>query len=115
MGTINATINYKGKSGKNYQFSLYTINSEFTENSGGVYIITKRTENPDGNGTHKLLYIGKANKFQSRFSNHEKWDAFMKNDANCVGIYKTSSETESLDIEEDLIKEQSPLLNSQHN
>jgi len=80
-----------------------------------VYIITKRTEKADGSETHTLIYIGKANKFNVRFINHEKWADFKKNNANCVGVYKTTSEADSLSIEEDLIKRQSPLLNSQHN
>lgn len=103
----------KGESGNSYEFGIYTTDHDFNENSGGVYVFSKRERNGES-AVHTILYIGKAIKFNQRLNSHEKWEKAAKLGANCICIFAVQKETEMLSIEEDLIKGQSPQLNIIH-
>lgn len=103
----------KGKSGTPHEFSIYTTDHEFRENSGGVYAFSKREKSGD-NINHTILYVGKAIKFNQRLDNHEKWKDAVKLGANCICALSVEKESNMLAIEEDLIKGLSPKLNIVH-
>ena len=104
------TITFKGKSGNEYSFNAYPIDTEFKA-IGTVYFITKRTEKADGTGTHTRIYVGQTEDLSERFDNHHKQDCFDRNNANCICIYSESDEDQRLEIEADLIDNYNPPCN----
>lgn len=114
MASLNVTVIYTGKSGKNYTFSCFTTDHVFASKKGGVYLFSKR-EVKDGKGSQTILYFGKAKVFNERLDSHEKWDAAKKSGCNCIGIYETDSEDASLEAEKDILLNNNTPLNTQHN
>ncbi len=104
-------ITFTGKSGTEYKFSIYPLNTSFKKNYGAVYFITRRYSKTDSRYSHKEIYVGQTNDLSERFDNHHKWDCFKKNGANCVCIYGAETESVQLRIEEDLIKNYDPPCN----
>ncbi len=116
MSKLNLTLNLQGESKQSYSFSLFTIETEFKEGYGGVYVFLKGVKKADNtNYNCTPLYIGKTNEFRDRFYDHEKWQEAKKKGFNIIGIYKEGNDSKRLAIEEDLIKSKSPDLNTQHN
>lgn len=114
MPSLNVNFSAKGKSGKDYLFTLYTTDQTFSSKKGGVYLFSKR-DVKEGKGSHTILYFGKANIFNERLDNHEKWEAAKKLGCNCIGIYETDTEKESLEAEKDILLNNNTPLNVQHN
>ena len=114
MSKLNAFLTYKDEKENEYKFELYSLDHEFSESWGGIYIFTKRdtSENPP---SHRLLYIGKAKSFDSRFDNHEKIKESKEHGINCVGVYKENDSPKRNSIETSLIESNKPKLNIQNN
>lgn len=112
MTKMNRTVALQGKSTKSYTFEQYSIDHTFAETWGGVYVFTNRDETSH---KHAILYIGKTIQFNKRLDDHEHWDSAKKLGCNCICILNIGKEADMLTIEEDLIKGQSPKLNTQHN
>lgn len=111
MSKLNASLSYKDEQDNEYKFELYSIDLEFAESWGGVYVFTKRdkTQSPP---SHTLKYIGKAKSFEGRFDSHDKIDT---SGINCIGVYKVTDESRRTTIETSLIKKNRPPLNTHHN
>ena len=110
------TAKFELKSETNtYAFDIYSLEHQFNENYGGVYVFTKRTQGTDGKFFHNVIYIGKANCFNERFNSHEKWADIVRNGANCICIFKTASEAKSLEIEKAILLNNNTPLNVHHN
>lgn len=103
MGKLSTVI-FKGKSGKDYKFIVYSWDTNFKENYGGVYFITKRYKNSSGNYSHERIYVGQSEDLSSRFDNHHKQKCFEDHDANCKCVYGEQNEDTRLEIESDLIE-----------
>ena len=115
MGKVSDK-NFEIKSKTNsYFFGIYTLDTDFKETYGGVYIFTKRTKKEDGTFQHYVIYIGKTKKFNQRFDSHERWNDIKSHNANCICVLKTNSEDESLAIEKDILLNNKTPLNDQHN
>lgn len=69
-----------GKSGKKYEFNIYTLDTNFNP-VGGVYIFIRLYKNQ-----YSLIYCGKTEDLSTRFDNHHKADCIEDNNANrlCV-------------------------------
>ena len=116
MSNLNLILKLQGQSKQNYSFSLFTIETEFKEGYGGVYVFIKGVKIADNkNYNCTTLYIGKTKEFKDRFYDHEKCDEAKKKGFNIIGIYKEANDSKRLAIEEDLIKSKSPQLNTHHN
>lgn len=85
-----------------YNFSVYPWDTEFTA-LGAVYVITRRTADIYGGGSHSFIYIGQTGDLSERFDNHHKADCFRKNGANCICIHEEGNEQKRLAIESDLL------------
>ncbi len=109
----NTPFIIKGKSGNVYSFTLYSIEHDFHETKGGVYVFFK-SPNTLGTKPQDVIYIGKANCFNQRFDTHEKWAAIKKHGANFLAILETTNETASLAIEKDIIQAHPSTLNVVH-
>ena len=106
-----ASVVFAGKSGSNYSFDAYTLDTIF-QNVGVVYIFTKRTIK-EGTGDHERIYIGQTGELKNRIENHEKWDCFEFNGANCICVHMDAIEDSRLHIETDLIQNYDPPCNKQ--
>lgn len=96
------TITFTGKSGKEYTFSIYKMDTEF-DAIGGIYIFTNRhIEN--GKYVHAPIYCGKTGDLSERFDNHHKADCIKKNKANCLCFMRVDLETRRTEIETDILK-----------
>jgi len=110
MAKLNASMSYKDEQDNKYEFQLYSLDHDFSESWGGVYVFTKRDKTTSP-ATHALKYIGKTNSFDTRFDTHDK---IGTSGINCVGVYQEDSETKRTSIEKSLIKKNKPPLNTQH-
>jgi hypothetical protein len=106
LGTVTLT----GASGTEYMFNVYPCGTKF-ETFGAVYYVSKRTEQPDGTGSHAEIYIGQAKDMSGVFENHPKESCFEKHNANCISVREDSHEDERLKIEKDLIEAYKPPCN----
>jgi predicted GIY-YIG superfamily endonuclease len=97
--TADAT--FSGSTGK-YAFEVYPWGTGF-KNIGAVYIITSRTVDATGKGTHTFIYIGHTGNLSERFDDHHKAQCFAKNGVTHICIHLDSNEQSRLAIERDLI------------
>jgi hypothetical protein len=104
-----ADATFKGKSGKEYAFEVFSINHNFP-NIGAVYIFLRRTIR-NGNGSDKLIYVGQTGELADRISDHEKWPCAKSHDATCICVHKDSNETSRRSIEKDLVDSENPPCN----
>ena len=85
------TVTFTGESGKKYEFTAYSFDTEFNK-SGGVYFITKRSSNDEGGHSHTRIYVGQTGDLSERFDDHHKAECFSSNSANCKCIFGESNE-----------------------
>ena len=93
---------FKGASGAEYDFNVYSFDTSFTEIEA-VYIVTNRQKTLDSY-FHDLIYIGQTDNLKERFENHHKANCFEENKANTICVHQEATEKIRLLIEEDLIK-----------
>ena len=98
-----ATLTVSGKSGNKYDFKVYPFNTEFNA-IGAVYLITKRTQKPNGRGAHDYIYAGQTDNLSERFNGHHKEACFTRLNANCKCIYAEETESKRLSIESDILE-----------
>jgi len=106
------TINLKGKSGTEFTFYIYDLNTTF-KSVGGIYAFTKRTQNSNGTWNHTILYIGKTEDFSTRFTNHHKANCYLNKGADRLCIRQVDTESEREKMEKDLIQYYNPPCNDQ--
>ncbi len=104
------SIDFKGKSGKSYEFDIYPFDSEWNEDAA-VYVVTRRYKNQQEKLTHALIYVGETDNLKERFSNHHKASCFTENNANCLCIHLDTSESSRLEKEADILATRSPKCN----
>ena len=92
----------------NLEFDIYTPGVNWNS-SGGLYIFTY------SDGKHwQPLYIGQAEDFSDRFSDHERWDEAVALGATHVHAVTVEQEAIRDSLEQKLISYQQPPLNIQH-
>jgi len=89
------TMNWKGKSGKEYKYWIWDINTRF-ESASANYIFAKETS-PNN---FQAIYIGETGDISERFENHEKWGCITKYGATHVHTHKSSPEKKDRCVEE---------------
>ena len=97
-----SNIEIAGKSGSKYSFGVYPYDTTWKE-IGAVYVVTKRTVQPNGSGTHDFIYVGQTDNLKERHTGHHKADCFTRRGANCLCALVEESEETRLAIETDLI------------
>jgi predicted GIY-YIG superfamily endonuclease len=105
------TVTFKGSSGDSYEFNAYQWGTNFKEDYGAVYFVTKRTKKTDGGYSHTSIYVGQTEDLSTRFDNHHKQECFDSHQKNCVCIYNEQDEDTRLEIEQDLIENYDPPCN----
>ena len=106
------TVDFTGKSGTTYTFTVYEIDTSFKK-LGGVYFFTVREKKSGENGyTHvKKVYVGQTGDLPTRFDNHHKMACIERENANCICILSEPNETNRLEIETDLVGNYNPVCN----
>jgi hypothetical protein len=107
-----ATISFTGKSGRKYEFTVYSRDTEFKD-LGAVYFMTKRVVDKDGKATHDEIYVGQTDSLKRRPLNHERKPCFDKHKADCVCVYLEEEKKTRLAIETDLRERYDPPCNRQ--
>ena len=102
------TIMWPGKSGKEYQYWIYPIITEFKD-SPGNYIFAKETTP----GHWSPLYIGQTKSLKTRLSDHEKEACAKRNGATHIHANASGGEVGRLAEEKDLITHWKPPCNEQ--
>ncbi len=92
------TINWTGKSGKNYSYNIYQIGTEFNEVPAN-YVFMQETKP----GYFKPIYFGITNNLANRFDNHEKMPCIKKNQATHIGVHQNKNESDRKSQESDLL------------
>jgi|SRR5579864_8060249 len=105
-----STMACKGESGASYTFDVYPMDQNF-RTVGGIYIITERYKNTQGEYKHRFIYIGQTEDFSSRFDDHHKADCFQQNNATCICTLVEEDEENRFAIETDLIRQHAPPCN----
>ena len=105
------TIQFAGKSGRQYEFEIYPWGTIFRKDFGAVYFVTKRSKKPDGGYSHERIYVGQTEDMSTRFDNHHQQACFDKRGANCICVHGEQVERTRLVIERDLIENYHPPCN----
>lgn len=98
--SLLTTIALTGKSGTSYKFNVYPITEECPSESG-IYFFGNFNKIAN---TISIIYIGKAESFQSRFYNHHKDECVKNNGGNVICLMQVKNESERTKIEDDLLK-----------
>lgn len=96
-----STITLTGKSGKEYKFEIYSLDTKFNAVTA-VYLFSRRYKTDDVY-RHSYIYLGYTTDLSTRFDNHHKAACIKKNDANCVCIYRADTEKAAIAAEEDIL------------
>lgn len=102
------SVTFKGKSGTEYEFDVYKLNTLFKDDYAAVYCITKREQNKPGSHSHTMIYVGETGELGNRLDNHHKQRCFEQHNANCVCVLGEPNEQTRLKIEADLIANYDP-------
>ena len=102
-------IEYKGQSGRMYEYLIYPIGTSFKDIPGN-YIFAKETSPTKW----WPVYIGQTSSLQNRLADHEKEACAKRNGATHVHVHaSSSSEAERKAEESDLIANYKPACNEQ--
>ena len=98
------TINWSGKSGKEYKYWIYEIGTTFDEVPAN-YIFAKETTQ----GNFSPIYIGQTSDLSERFDNHHKMPCIRREGATHICAHKSSANETTRKVEEaDLIQRWNP-------
>ena len=104
--TTTQTLNFTGKSGRQYVFRTYPISTSFLP-VAAVYIFTKKT-----GYLHTPVYVGQTVNVRERFSNHHAAACIRARGATHVSIMRVDSLARREAIERDLIEGYQPPCNA---
>ena len=91
-----------------HEFNIYTTNTTWND-VAGIYIFTMVNKD----NFWIPLYIGQADSFKNRLSDHNKWDAAKRLGMTHVHAKSVGKQTDRDAIEKELIKKYQPTLNTQ--
>jgi hypothetical protein len=101
---------YKSKSGNQYRFKVFPLNTRFRK-IGGIYLIARRGHSNHGGHRHKVLFVGHTNDFSQPFERHRKAQELKQLGANCICVQSDQSEESRLGKERELIVAFGPACN----
>ena len=106
----NKTINWNGKSGKQYTYTIFPIDTNFTD-AAGNYVFMKELEN----GYYEPIYFGITNSFKDRFDTHHAWRCISGQGATHIGVHGNSRQADREAEELDLLNNYTTVCNKQNN
>ena len=99
------TIVFKGKSGQQFRFRAWPLETKFKA-IGGVYIVTKRSFEDltfTTKGTHQPLVIGHTANLADTLISRSQRAKLTTQGANCICILAVAEEAYRAEIEKDLV------------
>ncbi len=105
----NAT--FTGLSGQTYNSVVFPFNIKFKAGIGAVYVVSKRTENEDGQMAHDWFYVGSAGDMRDQFAMHPNTFQFEKYEVNAICVIREDDTAKRKEIYEDLVHKLKPLIN----
>lgn len=106
-----STANVKGASGEQYPFEVYSLETFFRQDLGGIYLIARRYKNAEGNFSLDPIFIGEMDDLSRLFGYHRKQKCFEQFYPNCKCIYLVKDPERRKVIVDDLIEELAPHCN----
>ena len=104
---LSGRHSWRGESGDSWRFSIAGTDEDIPD-AGGIYIMVKR----NWWFQRRAVYIGKASNLHSRLVGHERGPDAKKKGATRRHYLCVSSENTRQQIEEDLIRQYMPALNT---
>jgi hypothetical protein len=98
-------VTLTGASGDDYEFEVDALGADLNS-VAGVYAITRREGDQ-----HVVVYIGQSGDLSYRFGNHQKWECFDDNGADCICVHRDSDKDSRLKKEADLMIRYRPVCN----
>jgi len=97
-------ITFTGKSGKQYPFHIWSLDTQFKP-IGGVYFITQRKADKAKmlRPSHNAIFIGRTDDLAQSFNASALPERFMKFGANCICVHPHADAEQRLGIEKDLL------------
>jgi len=100
--------NWKGRSGQNYIYTVYSMNTSWNDVSGN-YIFARRQGN-----YWVAVYIGQTSSFQNRLPNHNELNCAKQHGATHIHAHVNSNGEQARKAEEtDLVLQNQPPCNDQ--
>jgi hypothetical protein len=98
-------VTLTGASGDEYVFEVDALGADLNP-VGALYAITHRHGDQ-----HTVVYIGQSANLSDRFTNHQKWECFDDNGADCLCVHRDADKDSRLRKELDLMIRYRPLCN----
>lgn len=97
-------ITFTGKSGLQYPFLIWSLDTRFKP-IGGVYFITERRTDAAKQlrPRHNAIYIGRTDDLAQSFNAEALPERFLKLGANCICVHLHDDPERRLGIERDLL------------
>lgn len=105
----NAT--FTGLSGQTYNSVVFPFKITFKPGIGAVYIVSKRTENEEGQMTHDWFYVGSTADMREQFAMHPNVFQFEKYEVNAICVIREDDAANRKTIYEDIVYKLKPLIN----
>lgn len=102
----STNINFVGKSGRRYCFQAWPLDTTLSPMGGGIFIITKREcldRTFPTKASHRCLLIAQTPDLAMALTKTDLRKV-QEQGGNCICVYRTSDETERLQVENDLVE-----------
>ena len=94
------SVKFKGKSGAQYAFSVYPLQTRIRSGYSGVYVITERKHGREGGFVHKRMYTGQGENLSESVVRDDA--STSTRGANCICVYAEKDAGQRHKIEQDL-------------
>jgi hypothetical protein len=98
----------KGATGKRYEFAVYAWDTKLKPGHGGVYMVTRRHATSKGGHEHHIIYMDAADDLHAEIPEHPLRSQFEAEQANCLCVHASQSESARNQILEDLSQAHTP-------
>ena len=83
------TTAFRGTAGHKYEFSIFSLDAHFKAGHGGVYVVTRRKDEPHSHHSIHVIFIGETSDFSTDLADHPNQADFEKEEANSICIHPT--------------------------
>ncbi len=87
--TTLGTIEFKNDEGHSFDFRIYPMDAQYKPGHGGVYVITRRHDEPKHHHGHHIIFIGETDDMATLLDEHPEKARFDAEGANCCCVHAT--------------------------